>query len=246
MRHIDLNCDMGEGIGNDAALMPFISSANIACGYHAGDEQTMKETVQLAIDHGVTIGAHVSFADKENFGRTEMKLPGEEVYSLVQTQLYSLKKITDKHKVSIHHVKPHGALYNMSARDADLAGIIAKAIAAIDPSLVLMGLSGSHSIHAAKMLNLQPASEAFADRRYEEDGSLRSRALPGAMLENTEEAIQQVLQMINTGTVTAFSGKQVPVLVDTICIHGDGKHAVTFAKQINQTLKHFSIDIKAV
>ncbi|PZR29602.1 MAG: LamB/YcsF family protein [Citrobacter freundii] len=246
MRHIDLNCDMGEGIGNDAALMPFISSANIACGYHAGNEQTMNETVRLAIDHGVKIGAHVSFADKENFGRTEMKLPDEEVYSLVQTQLQSLRKITDKYKTSIHHVKPHGALYNMSARDAGLARIIAKAIAAFDPSLVLMGLSGSHSINEAKMLNLKTAGEAFADRRYEEDGSLRSRTLPGALLEDAGKAVQQVLQMINTGTVTAFSGKQVSVLVDTICIHGDGKHAVSFAKQIHQTLKHYSIDIKAV
>lgn len=237
---------MGEGIGNDAALMPFISSANIACGYHAGNEQTMNETVRLAIDHGVKIGAHVSFADKENFGRTEMKLPDEEVYSLVQTQLQSLRKITDKYKTSIHHVKPHGALYNMSARDAGLARIIAKAIAAFDPSLVLMGLSGSHSINEAKMLNLKTAGEAFADRRYEEDGSLRSRTLPGALLEDAGKAVQQVLQMINTGTVTAFSGKQVSVLVDTICIHGDGKHAVSFAKQIHQTLKHYSIDIKAV
>lgn len=245
MRHIDLNCDMGEGIGNDAALMPFISSANIACGYHAGDEQTMEETVRLAIKYGVSIGAHVSFPDKENFGRSEMKFSGEEVYLLVQAQLHLLRKITDKYDAVIHHVKPHGALYNMSARDAGLAHSIAGAIAEFDPALILMGLSGSHSISAAKALRLRTADEAFADRRYEEDGSLRSRSLPGAMLENAAEAIQQVLQMINKGTVTAISGKEVLVSADTVCIHGDGKHAVQFAKQINQTLKHHSVDIKA-
>lgn len=245
MRHIDLNCDMGEGIGNDAALMPFISSANIACGYHAGDEQTMEETVRLAIKYGVSIGAHVSFPDKENFGRSEMKFSGGEVYSLVQAQLHLLGKITDRYDAVIHHVKPHGALYNMSARDAGLAHSIAEAIAEFDPTLILMGLSGSHSISAAKALRLRTADEAFADRRYEEDGSLRSRSLPGAMLENAAEAIQQVLQMINKGTVTAISGKEVLVSADTVCIHGDGEHAVQFAKQINQTLKHHSVDIKA-
>jgi len=245
MRHIDLNCDMGEGIGNDAALMPFISSANIACGYHAGDEQTMDETVRLAIRHNVSIGAHVSFPDKENFGRSEMKLSDDEVYSLVQTQLRLLRGITDRHGVAVHHIKPHGALYNMSARDASLAAIIARAVADADPSLVLMGLSGSHSIRAAKELKLKTADEVFADRRYEEDGSLRLRSLPGAMAGNAAEVIQQVLQMINAGTVTAISGREVVVSADTICIHGDGKHAVLFAEQIYQTLKHHSIDIKA-
>ena len=245
MRHIDLNCDMGEGFGNDAALMPYISSANIACGYHAGDDGTMNETVLLAVRHGVSIGAHVSFPDKEHFGRSEMTLSPTAIYSLVQTQLHGLKKIVAKYDVGISHVKPHGALYNMSARDAALAHVIAKAVADLDPALVLMGLSGSHSVNAAKALKLKTAAEAFADRRYEEDGSLRPRSLPGAMLESTGEAVRQVLQMVNSGTVTAITGRQVPVSVDTICIHGDGEHAVAFAAQINQTLKHHSIEIKA-
>lgn len=245
MRSIDINCDMGEGIGNDAALMPLISSANIACGYHAGDEQTMKETVRLAIAHGASIGAHVSFPDKENFGRSEMMLPAEEIYKLVQDQLYLLRSVTSPYSVSIHHVKPHGALYNMSAREADLAKIIAKAVYDFDPSLILMGLSGSHSITEAKAIGIRTASEVFADRRYEENGSLRSRSLPGAMVEDEDSSLQQVLQMIS-GTVTAWSGKIIPVAADTICIHGDGAHAVEFATRINQTLKSHSIDIKAI
>ena len=246
MPHIDLNCDMGEGAGNDAALMPLISSANIACGYHAGDDATLLETVQLAVDYGVSIGAHVSYPDKENFGRTEMNLAENEIYKLVQAQIERLKKFTDYHAIPIRHVKPHGALYNMSARDEALASIIAKAVFDFDPSLTLLGLSGSHSISAASAAGLKTASEVFADRRYEDNGALRSRSLPGAMLEDPEEVSQQVMQMITTKTVTAFSGRPVPVKADTICIHGDGPNATGFTRQIHHLLKKYSIDIKAL
>jgi 5-oxoprolinase (ATP-hydrolysing) subunit A len=242
--HTDINCDMGEGIGNDAELMPLISSANIACGYHAGDEATMEQTVRLALMHGVSIGAHVSFDDKENFGRSEMDLPADEVARLVKDQLITLQQITGRLNAKIHHVKPHGALYNMSARDASLAKTIATAVRDVDPSLVLMGLSGSHSIKEAALLGLRTASEVFADRRYEEDGSLRSRKLEGAVLTDVKATLEQVVQMVTTQTVTAISGRNVPVAVDTICIHGDGAHAVEFAQQINQTLKNHSIDIQ--
>ncbi|MCG2613102.1 LamB/YcsF family protein [Terrimonas sp. NA20] len=242
---IDINCDMGEGVGNDAALMPYISSANIACGYHAGDMDTMNTVIELAMAHDVSIGAHVSFPDKENFGRSEMQLPLNEIYVLVQDQLRLMIQLAKGKNASVKHIKPHGALYNMSARQVRLAKVIAQAVADIDPSMVLMGLSGSCSIIEADKLGLKTASEVFADRRYEEDGSLRSRSLPGAMIENEEEALQQVLQMIMRKSITAFSGKQIPVSADTICIHGDGAHAVEFAKRIHHTLKDQSVAIKA-
>lgn len=244
MRYIDINCDMGEGMENDAALMPYISSANIACGYHAGNEETMQQTVALASRYGVAIGAHVSFLDKENFGRKEMELPPDVVYELVLQQLIILQKIVKMQAVSIKHVKPHGALYNMSARNKQLADIIARVVHDFDPSLILVGLSDSHSINEAKTLGLQTASEAFADRRYEENGSLRSRSLPGALLEDADEVAEQVLKMVSNKTVIAITGKEIPVTAETICIHGDGKHAVEFAQTIYQNLKNHSIEIK--
>jgi UPF0271 protein len=244
MRYIDINCDMGEGMENDAALMPYISSANIACGYHAGNEETMQQTVALASRYGVAIGAHVSFLDKENFGRKEMELPPDVVYELVLQQLIILQKIVKMQAVSIKHVKPHGALYNMSARNKQLADIIARVVHDFDPSLMLVGLSDSHSINEAKTLGLQTASEAFADRRYEENGSLRSRSLPGALLEDADEVAEQVLKMVSNKTVIAITGKEIPVTAETICIHGDGKHAVEFAQTIYQNLKNHSIEIK--
>ncbi len=244
MRYIDINCDMGEGMDNDAALMPYISSANIACGYHAGNEETMQQTVALASRYGVAIGAHVSFPDKENFGRKEMELSPDVVYELVLQQLIILQKIVKTQAVSIKHVKPHGALYNMSARDKQLADIIARVVHDFDPSLMLVGLSDSHSINEAKTLGLQTASEAFADRRYEENGSLRLRSLPGALLEDADEVAEQVLKMVSNKTVIAITGKEIPVTAETICIHGDGKHAVEFAQTIYQNLKNHSIEIK--
>lgn len=244
MRCIDINCDMGEGMGNDAVLMPYISSANIACGYHAGSKETMQRTVSLACLHGVAIGAHVSFPDKENFGRKEMDLPADAVYELVQQQLISLQEIAKRQAVSIKHVKPHGALYNMSARNEQLANAIARAVHDFDTSLVLVGLSGSHSINEAKKQGLVTASEVFADRRYEENGNLRSRSLPGALLEDAGEVAGQVLQMVSNKTVISITGKEIPVTAETICIHGDGEHAVVFAQTIYQNLKNHSIEIK--
>lgn len=244
MRSIDINCDMGEGMDNDAALMPYISSANIACGYHAGNEETMHQTVSLACAHGVAVGAHVSFLDKENFGRKEMDLPMDAVYKLVQQQIVLLQQIVTAQAASIKHVKPHGALYNMSARSEQLAGTIARAVYDLDPSLVLVGLSGSHSINEAKKLGLRTASEVFADRSYEDNGSLRSRSLPGALLKDADEAARQVLQMVSKKTVISITGKEIPVAAETICIHGDGEHAVEFAQTIYDNLKNHSIEIK--
>ena len=236
MHIIDLNCDMGEDMGNDALIMPFITSVNIACGFHAGDVQSMYDTVELAVKYKVSVGAHVSYLDKPNFGRTEMNLPKEEVYELIAQQLMLLKEITDLFDIRLTHVKPHGALYNQSARDAILAQTIARAAMDFDQRLVLFGLSGSHSIYEAGMLGLKTANEVFADRTYLDDGSLTPRSQQGALIESVEKATGQVLQIINEGTVTTISGKTIPLLAQTICIHGDGAHAVEFAKAIHAAI----------
>ena len=229
---IDLNCDMGEGLDNDALLMPFISSANIACGYHAGNETIIQQTAELAVRHGVAIGAHPGFNDKSNFGRTEMQLPPKEVYDLVAEQVYLLQKITHALGAKLHHVKPHGALYNMSARNPALSNTIAKAVFDADPNLLLFGLSGSESVKAANVMGLKTVSEVFADRTYQDNGSLTPRTQPNALIADTRTAIQQVLQMIKHQTVTSVTGKQVFITAETICLHGDGEHAVAFAKNI--------------
>lgn len=233
MSKILLNCDMGEGIGNDELIMPFINEANIACGYHAGDSATIWQTVELAIKYKVAIGAHVSFLDKENFGRNEMQLSSDEVYELVSQQLIILNEITTELDAKINHVKPHGALYNMSAKDAAVAMVIAKAVNDFDSNLILVGLSNSHSISEAKRIGLKTASEVFADRTYQDDGSLTPRSQPNALIEEVDKVVKQVLQMTNEGTVITISGKTIPIIAETICIHGDGKQAVEFAKAIH-------------
>ncbi|MDE3145208.1 MAG: LamB/YcsF family protein [Bacteroidota bacterium] len=246
MTCIDLNCDMGEGLPTDAALMPFISSANIACGFHAGNIETMKRTVEEALQHHVAIGAHPGFDDKENFGRTEMHLSQKDLYKLISTQIILLHKICVENKSRLHHVKPHGALYNMAAKNAEMANTIVQAIKDIDENLIIYGLSGSHLISEAKKLNLKTASEVFADRTYQDDGSLTSRKQPNALIEDENISVQQVLQMIQNQSVTSISNKQVNIVAETICIHGDGKHAVDFAKKINETLKLNNIEIRSV
>jgi UPF0271 protein len=229
---------MGEGIGNDEAIMPFIHSANIACGFHAGDPQTMWQTIELAVKHNISVGAHVSFLDRENFGRSEMNLPSDEIYELVEQQLILLNEIAESFNVSIHHVKPHGALYNLSAKDPAIAKAIAAAVKDYNSKLILFGLSGSHSISEAKNIGLKTASEVFADRSYQDDGSLTPRSQPNALIETADAVIKQVLQMIKEGTVTTVSGKKIPIIAETICIHGDGPQAVAFAKAIHDAIKH--------
>ncbi len=241
---IDLNCDMGEGSGNDALIMPFISSANIACGYHAGDERTIWQTIELALYHNVAVGAHVSFLDKKNFGRSEMNLLPTAIYELVQQQLIVFKEIADSFDITIAHVKPHGALYNMSVKDAIIAKAIAQAIKDFDESLILFGLSGSVSVTEAKNVGLRTASEVFADRTYQDNGSLTPRSQANALINDTTKAILQVLQMINQGTVTSVSRKDIPIIAETICIHGDGEHAAEFAKAIHQALIENKIAIR--
>lgn len=233
-------------MGNDELIMPFISSANIACGYHAGDEKTMWGTIELALKHKVAIGAHVSFLDRENFGRNEMNLPAAEVYDLITQQLIVIKEIADSLSARINHVKPHGALYNMAAKDARLASVIASAIKDFDETLVLFGLSGSYSISEAKAIGLRTASEVFADRTYREDGSLTPRTQSNALIEDADKSIQQVLQMVKQRTVTTISGKTIPIVAQSICIHGDGKQAAAFAKNIFEKLKQNNIAIQSI
>lgn len=238
---------MGEGIENDEALMPFITSANIACGYHAGDETTMRSTVMMAKKAHVAIGAHPSFLDRENFGRTEIKdITPQQVYDLVIAQLTSIHKIVIECSAHLHHVKPHGALYNMAAKDPALSMAIAHAIYDFDKTHVLFGLSGSYLISEAKAMGIKTASEVFADRTYQDDGNLTPRTKLNALIEDEEQAIGQVIQMIKKGTVTATSGKEVPILAETICLHGDGKNAVAFASAINKRLIAEKITIKSM
>jgi UPF0271 protein len=242
---VDLNCDMGEGMGNDADIMPYISSANIACGYHAGDEETMKRTVELCIKHNVAIGAHPSFEDKKNFGRMEMHLPASEIYDIITKQIHLLEKIAKQYGASLHHIKPHGALYNMSAKSNELATTIAQAVKDVNEKFILYGLSGSYSITKAKEIGLKPANEVFADRTYQDDGSLTPRSQPNALIEDANKSLQQVLKMIKQKMVTSVSGKIIPIVADTICVHGDGKHAIEFAKQIHVTLEKEQIKIQS-
>lgn len=242
---IDINCDLGEGSGNDELIMPFISSANIACGYHAGDEETMRDTIRLCKKYNVAVGAHPSFADKENFGRTDMQLHPGEIYELIIKQINCLEKIAEENDVPVHHVKPHGALYNMAARDKTLAPFVALAILDTNTNYILYGLSGSYLIKEGKNLGVKTTNEVFADRTYNDDGSLTSRSRAGALIEDVEKAVAQVLQMIKEGTVTSIHGKKIPILAETICIHGDGEHAVEFARSINKALKENNIEIKA-
>ena len=237
---------MGEGIGNEEALMPYISSANIACGYHAGSIAEMERMVELCMQYNVAAGAHPSFPDKENFGRTEMQFPLNEIYDLVTEQLKSLNEIAIAKGAQLHHVKPHGALYNMAAKQKDIAAAIAKAVKDYNPSLIYYGLSGSVMIDAARQEGLYTASEVFADRSYQPNGLLTPRSLPDALITDSALAIRQVRQMINTQSVTAINGATVYLQANTVCVHGDGIHAVDFAKALYTDLQEAGITIKKI
>ena len=246
MRIIDLNCDMGEGGGHDAELMKFISSASIACGFHAGDAATMRLTAEMAIANDVAIGAHPGYRDRENFGRTEMSLSANEVFDLVREQVLSMLDICSELHVSLHHVKPHGALYNQAAKDRELAKVIAEAVASVSCELILYGLSGSHLITEAETKGLGTASEVFADRTYQNDGSLTPRTQNGAMLNDIESSLTQVLQMIESQSVTTLAGEDIPLRAETVCIHGDGESAVSIARSIHEAILSRKIQIRTI
>lgn len=246
MKSIDLNCDLGEGLLTDEQIIPLISSANIACGYHAGDEDTMKRTIELCLQHKVNIGAHPSWPDRKNFGRTEMQKTTTEIIDLVTAQLQWIDKVAKQLGATLTHVKPHGALYNQSAKEIVIAEAIANAVRLFNPQLILFGLSGSSSIAAAKHKGLLTANEVFADRTYTDEGSLTPRSQPDAMTESIDAAVEQALLMIQQQKAISTSGKTIPVIADTICLHGDGKHAVAFCKAIVEHLKQNQVDIKPI
>ena len=244
---MDLNCDMGEGMETDAAIFPFISSANIACGAHAGDIDTMRRTVELAIRHGVAIGAHPSYPDRAGFGRVDILGTGLG-FSALEDSLFEQLRILDEVckglGVHLRHVKPHGALYNRAAKDAEVATLIARVVADFDASLLLYGLSGSGMGPAAGAAGLKFVSEVFADRSYRPDGSLTLRSEPGALIEDGASAIAQVLKMLRSGAVMTVSG-EVPIRAETICLHGDGPHAVEFAQLIHGAFHAEGVTIAA-
>ena len=237
---------MGEGCGNDAELMDFVSSVNIACGFHAGDAATMRKTVATAIEKGVAIGAHPSFPDRDGFGRNTMNLPSNQVYDIVLEQIIALRDICNETGGKLRHVKPHGALYNQAARDPKLANAFAMAVKAVDENLILFGLSGSFLISEAQNCGLRTASEVFADRTYSSDASLTPRSEPNALIHETEISVAQVLHMVKNQTVTSTDGKTINLDADTICIHGDGENAVDFARAIRRKLIENGIEIQAV
>jgi 5-oxoprolinase (ATP-hydrolysing) subunit A len=249
MFSIDLNCDMGESfgawtMGNDAALMDYVSSVNIACGFHAGDPSVIRKTIETAIVKKVKIGAHPSFPDLQGFGRREIKMPANEIFDVVLYQVSAVKGICEALGARLNHVKPHGALYNTAAKNAEIAAAIAEAVKKIDENLVFYGLSGSSLISEAGKLGLRTASEVFADRTYQTDGTLTPRSESNALIEDSKQSIAQVLEMIFDQKVTATNGEKITLKAETVCIHGDGKNALEFARLINAELTKCGITIE--
>lgn len=245
---IDLNCDLGEAFGNysfggDIDIIPLITSANVACGFHAGDWNVMHETVKLAKESNIGIGAHPGLPDLQGFGRRNMDISPDEIYNIVTYQLGALNSFCQIHDTRINHVKPHGALYQMGARDKDIAHAIAQAVYDFDPELIYVGLSNTLLISEAEKVGLTAASEVFADRRYEEDGQLVSRKEPDAVLTDKDEAINQVLKMVKDQQVVTKTGKVIDLKADTICVHGDGANALEFVRNIRETLNKEGVSI---
>jgi 5-oxoprolinase (ATP-hydrolysing) subunit A len=243
---IDLNCDMGEGMDTDEEILPFVSSVNIACGYHAGNADLMKRTVELALEYQVAIGAHPAYPDLENFGRKDIlgtTLKEEDLPAILVDQLHTLQKICEEAGARLHHVKPHGALYNRAAKDARVSALVCRVIREFDPSLSLYGLSGSEMKRQADLIGLQFISEVFADRTYQDDGSLTPRTAPGALIDDPDAAVAQVLKMVRERRVITATGREVPLSAGTVCIHGDGIHAVEFARMIYRVLTENGISV---
>jgi 5-oxoprolinase (ATP-hydrolysing) subunit A len=251
MFRIDLNCDMGESfgayrMGNDIAILDLVNSANIACGFHAGDPATIHRTVEAALSKGVAVGAHPGLPDLQGFGRRTMAVSNSEAYDMVVYQIGALAGFAQVLGGRISHVKAHGALYNMAAKDRQLAEAIAKAVYDFDRQLVLFALAGSAMIGAAKDAGLRVASEVFADRTYQDDGSLTPRSQPNAMIEDPEASVAQVKRMVTEHVVRSVNGNDVPVQADTLCIHGDQPNALAFAKRIRGELERAGIEVKAL
>jgi len=250
-RSIDFNCDIGEqesdeGYQHEAAILPHVSSANVACGYHAGDAHTMRRTMRAAAQLGLAVGAHPSLADRDGFGRRELQVSGDEVYTLTLYQIGASAAVAKAAGTRLNHVKPHGAMYNMAARDRVLADAIAHAVRDYDAGLVLFGLSGSQLIEAGAAAGLTTASEVFADRRYQPDGTLTPRSEADALIHDVEEAARQVLDMVVRGFVRARDGSQVQVRAETVCIHGDAPGAPAFARRLSEALSEAGLNLRAI
>lgn len=248
MKKVDMNSDLGESfgaykIGCDSEVIPLISSANVACGWHAGDSTVMAKTVRLAADANVAVGAHPGFPDLVGFGRRNMAVSADDMKTYIMYQVGALSAFCRAEGIKMQHVKPHGAMYNMAAKDEKLADAICEGIARVDGSLILMGLSGSVMAKSAEKFGLRFASEVFADRAYEEDGSLVARSKPGAVITDENEAVGRVVEMVSEGTVTAVTGKKINISAQSICVHGDNAHALEFVKKIRKTLSENGIEI---
>jgi UPF0271 protein len=238
---ININCDLGEkskfhSIKNDPELLNIVNSANIACGYHAGDEETMNMVIKISKSNGVSIGAHPSFNDPENFGRKKINLSSSQITKLITTQYEILQKIAQTHGENVTHIKPHGALNNMACEDFDLANTISKSINNIDKNIIFLVPTGSQMEIAAKKLNMKIACEIFADRNYEDDGNLVSRVKDHALITDPNMAKKHVLSMVNNQAINCFSGKQIPCEIDSVCIHGDNESSLATAKSIKENL----------
>ncbi|MGH8144795.1 MAG: LamB/YcsF family protein [Rhodanobacteraceae bacterium] len=250
MNTIDLNADLGESfgawrMGDDAGVMPWITSANVACGFHAGDPVTIRRTLALCIEHGVAIGAHPSLPDLQGFGRREMKISQDEVYAQTLYQIGALEALARAAGSHLHHVKPHGALYNMAARDRDLADAIAAAVRDFDPCLILVGLAGSRLIDAGRDAGLTVLREGFCDRRYQPDGSLAPRTQAGSVIEDIDTAVAQAVAIAAHAEIAATDGSLVRVEADTLCVHGDRANAAVFAERLRRALENAAVRVAA-
>jgi|TARA_B110000438_G_scaffold293110_1_gene332441 UPF0271 protein len=246
---ININCDLGEkskfhSSENDPELLNIVNSANVACGYHAGDEETMEAVIKISKNNGVSIGAHPSFNDPDNFGRKRMNLNSSEIKKLIITQYEILQNIAKRHDENVTHIKPHGALNNMACEDFDLAKILAKTIYEIDKDIIYLVPTGSKMETAAKKLNMKIACEIFADRNYEDDGNLVSRSKSNALITNPEIAKKHVFNMVKNQSLNCLSGKQIPCEIDSVCIHGDNSSSLNTAKLIKEDLLKNGLELK--
>jgi len=251
LQRVDLNCDMGESfgnyrLGNDEQILEFVTSANVACGYHAGDPSVMRRTARMALEKGVAIGAHPGYRDLQGFGRRFIDVSPEEAQDMVVYQIGALASFVRAEGGSMQHVKAHGALYNAAAVRTPLADAIARAVFSVDPELILFGLSGSELTAAGERVGLRTASEAFADRRYESDGTLTPRRHPDALIDDDHTAVEQTIRLVKERRVGSRQGTDVEVRADTICIHGDGPRALPFAKLIGERLESSGIEAKPI
>ncbi|AGA79248.1 5-oxoprolinase subunit PxpA [Echinicola vietnamensis] len=234
---IDINCDLGEGMESDADVMAYITSCNIACGGHAGDAKSMADTIKLAQKHHVKIGAHPAFPDRKNFGRKVMEMPPEKLVESLRSQLKSFQDILTQSNAALHHIKPHGALYNLAAKDAGTASLLVALIKTHYPEVIVYAPYGSVMAKIAKENGLEVWHEVFADRNYHEDLSLVSRDDPEALIHNTKDAVSHLANMVITGKVQTLSGKMIPIEADTVCVHGDSRGALALTKAIHETMK---------